>query len=162
MSNVAVAWDRIRRFAMAYPKEVSLAEIYAIDNALLNPSARSEIAPPKERLARITIRNPNLSRMVKIEINGETCELEAGEKTDLCLADKPSVEPTHDPHWRSPVRDEPKALCVVVPKLAWDGFVSMLNARLGKPTNRDKSPADLQRDSLHGRRNPARRRSFGS
>ena len=31
----------------------------------------------------------------------------------------------------------------LVPRDAWEGFVSLVNVRLGKPTNRDKTPEQL-------------------
>ena len=33
--------------------------------------------------------------------------------------------------------------CVIVDRLAFDGFLSMLSVQLGKPTNRDKTPAEI-------------------
>ena len=33
--------------------------------------------------------------------------------------------------------------CVMVDKLAFEGFLSMLSVQLGKPTNRDKTPAEI-------------------
>ena len=33
--------------------------------------------------------------------------------------------------------------CVMVDRLAFDGFLSMLSVHLGKPTNRDKTPAEI-------------------
>ncbi len=32
---------------------------------------------------------------------------------------------------------------VTIPRLAWEGFLGMMNSRLGLPANRDKSPAEL-------------------
>lgn len=42
--DVAMAWASIRKLAMAYPSDVALHEIYAIDNALEN-APRSMAAP---------------------------------------------------------------------------------------------------------------------
>lgn len=50
--------------------------------------ATSAIEPPKERLARITIRNPDLIKRVVIEVCGRREVLEAGESFDLALAEK--------------------------------------------------------------------------
>ncbi len=38
---------------------------------------------------------------------------------------------------------DPTTGVVQVDRLAWEGFVGMVNARLGKPANRDKTPAEL-------------------
>ena len=42
---------------------------------------------------------------------------------------------------RSALRD--REGMVLVPRDAWEGFVSLVNVRLGKPTNRDKTPEQL-------------------
>lgn len=54
-------------------------------------AALSETAAPKERVARITLRNPDLIRRCRIEINGQLEVLEAGEKMDIALAEKDRV-----------------------------------------------------------------------
>lgn len=46
----------------------------------------------------------------------------------------------HESAVYAPQKHEEK---IVVPRLAWDGFVAMMEKQLGKKVNRDKTPAEL-------------------
>ena len=71
------------------------------------------------------------------------CWIKHGPYKEKDVTEFSFANPNDDVCW-SPLYAHPEREGMVsVPRTAWDGFVSLVNVRLGKPTNRDKTPEQL-------------------
>ncbi len=82
-----LGWRIMHGEATSFEREVAGKIILDAAAKRREPAPLSERAEPKERLARITVRNPNLMRAITVEICGKETKLNAGESVDLALAE---------------------------------------------------------------------------